>query len=347
MAFYIIYLFINHEIYVSLDMNIKFFFILLIAVCLKLQVDADTSNASQTINFVFVDENGMETDVHSNQLLLENNIVQKCCCSLTPQVDAISDTWTHWLWEQISLEEKIQQNIDAIDDAELDGVLRLAGYHMHLPEVGLCGNGELHGKVRITYVNGILNLQEDIINSAQLISETHGGTNVHYVFRPTLGWAWDLLKSSFVKCGYISQQAYDLAATWRNLIVDMGGVDGGGKIIHYAHSIGAADTYTAKLLLSPKELAMICVVTLGSPVFFPNGDFQSVTNYISVRDGVPYLRKLSVFSCEDYNLVYVGSYFGFPFMDHLLNNGTYRMVIEKLGQEFVDCYTCVRNPIES
>lgn len=216
--------------------------------------------------------------------------------------------------------------------------VRMSGYHNHPPEGGIYGKGEISNEVRITMINGILNLRDDAMNLAKLISDMHGGTNVHYVFRPTQGWAWDLLGSSGVKCGLISQQAKDLALEWKALIEEMGGVEGGGTIIHYAHSIGAADTYAAKYLLSPEELAMVSVVTFGCPIVFPNQGFKSVVNYASVRDFVPYLRLMGTLFEDEDNVVYIGSHFGIPLIDHLLNNESYRSVIEGLGQEFVNLY---------
>lgn len=217
--------------------------------------------------------------------------------------------------------------------------LNMAGfYYDEPPEIGIFGHGELHEKIRITLINGILNVREDAMATAKLFSQSHGGINIHFIFRPSLGWAWDILKSTLIKGGYISQQAQDVALAWRMMIREMGGVGGGGKIIHYAHSIGAADTLAAKQLMKPEELAMISVVTFGSPIVFPKGGFASVVNYASVRDFVPFLRKLRIFIEEDNNIIFLGSHFGVPFIDHLLDNTTYRTAIERLGQEFIESY---------
>lgn len=249
------------------------------------------------------------------------------------------NSWSGWAMEMLKFEENAHRNSDIISEGIFGTLaLRMAGYYDQAPEIGHFGSGEISDKVRITMVNGILCLQEDVLNAAQLISSTHGGTNVHYIFRPTQGWALDIIKSSLVKCGYVSQQAYDIALAWRALIAEMNAVDKGGKIIHYAHSIGAADTFAAKCLLLPEELDMISVITFGSPILFPSAGFHSVVNYASVRDFIPFLRKMAIVYNEDNNFVWVGSYLGIPFIDHLLNNGTYRSVLEDLGQQFVSNY---------
>lgn len=219
--------------------------------------------------------------------------------------------------------------------------LRMVGYYSQPPETGIYGNGELNDKIRITLVNGILNIRHDFMDSLKMVSETHGGVNVHYIFRPTEGWAWDLFKCTLVKCGVVSVQAKQLADTWKKLIQDMGGTEGGGMIIHYAHSIGGTDTYIAKHLLTPEEQKMIRVITFGSATMIPNTGFQSVINYVSRRDGVslfdPFTRLMGLFE-DDSNIIYVGTHLGVPLVDHLFDAHTYRTIMEGLGNEFTRLY---------
>ena len=219
--------------------------------------------------------------------------------------------------------------------------LHLIGFHDETPETGTIGSGEFDEKIRITFVNGILNIHADAIKSAQIISETHGGINVHYIYRPTLGWSWDMVKSIFVKSGYVFADTEMLANTWKNLIAEMGGTDGGGSIIHYAHSIGSADTYSAQLLLTPEEQKMIKVITFGSPSLHLNEGFLSVCHYISVRDVIPLMdisNRIGALFRGDEHIIPVGSYLGIPFVDHFLDSQTYRSVIESLGKEFMSLY---------
>ena len=75
----------------------------------------------------------------------------------------------------------------------------------------------------------------------------------------------------------------------------MGGIDGGGLIIHYAHSNGVVHTNNALRLLSPEEKAMIRIYTFGSPAVLTNHEAESVTNYISYRDGVSLLDPIGFF----------------------------------------------------
>lgn len=216
--------------------------------------------------------------------------------------------------------------------------LQFAGYYESQPIYGTLGQDELDEKVKITFINGILNVKEQFLANLQYLSEMHGGNKVHYVFRPTEGWTLDVFNCFLIKMGLLSANARMIASTWKNLIEEMGGVEGGGKIIHYAHSIGATDTYKAKDLLTPEEQKMIHVITLGSPTMIPNEGFANVSNYVSIRDGVCLLDPIGFFGGlfdSKGNVVYLGSLQGIPIIDHPLFMKTYIDAIQMLGEQFL------------
>jgi hypothetical protein len=223
--------------------------------------------------------------------------------------------------------------------------LKLAGYYQHDAECGSFGANDEIDKVRITLINGILNIQYDLQLNLNQLSSTHGNAKIHYVFRPTKGWMSDLIDCGKVKAGYTSPQAYLLAEKWKELIQEMGGVEGGGKILHYAHSIGGSDTYAAKKLLTPQEQKMIHVTTIGSPTIIPNEGFASVVNYVSKRDGVclfdptNYVGKLiNPNSNPETNIVYLGTFAGVPFIEHTLAAQSYDDILNVLGKRFQEEY---------
>jgi hypothetical protein len=224
--------------------------------------------------------------------------------------------------------------------------LVMAGYYNHPLEAGVFGFGEANDKVRITFINGILNRNRDCMETAHLISKTHGGINIHYIYRPTVGWANDLMGAVPVRFGSVTPQATLLANTWKELIAEMGGVDSGGVIIHYAHSIGASDTWNARTLLSPEEKSMIRVVTIGSPFMIHKDGLHSVVNYVSVRDGVSMLDPFGYFRGhydEDSNVVFLSSWReGLPIIDHPIYGSTYEALLHKLGADFVSTYGSVQ-----
>lgn len=236
--------------------------------------------------------------------------------------------------------------IQELAESYLDPLyLLMAGYYNHPLEAGIFGFGEASDKVRITFINGILNRNRDCMETAQLISKTHGGTNIHYIYRPTSGWANDLMAGVPVRFGMVTPQATLLANTWKELISEMGGVDSGAIIIHYAHSIGASDTWNARTLLSAEEKSMIRVITIGSPFLIHKDGLHSVVNYVSVRDGVSMLDPFGYYNGhydEDSNVVFLGKWCdGWPIIDHPIYTPTYTALLHKLGQEFTDSFGVV------
>lgn len=222
------------------------------------------------------------------------------------------------------------------------GYLQFAGFYQHQATCGNFGHGkEISDQARITFINGILNVRPDLQLSMHQMSLAHGGADIHYVFRPTGGWTRDILNSLIVKLGYVSPQARMLAEIWKKLIDEMGGPEGNGKIIHYAHSIGGTETYAAKSLLTPEEQKMIHVVTLGSPTMIPDSGFASVINYVSKRDGVCLLDPLGYLKgwfTENSNVKFLGSFFGMPFVEHPLDTDSYTEIIKALGEDFLKRY---------
>lgn len=215
--------------------------------------------------------------------------------------------------------------------------LLVAGYYNEPPEFGAYGEKEISDKVRITLSIGILNTRWDNIESLKMVSRAHGGAKIHYVYRPTEGWTWDVIKSSMVKWGHESLQAQQLAAIWKSLIREMGGPSNGGTIIHYAHSIGGTDTAVARELLTPEEQRMIHVTTMGSPTLIPDGGFASVTNYVSKRDFVCYLDPINYAQglLGSNNVIFIDTLLGVPFVDHPISSDSYTKIFEERGRIFV------------
>ena len=238
----------------------------------------------------------------------------------------------------------MQEEWDQIAEQVFDkSYLQFAGYYSYPIDSGSTPYGkELDDKVRITLINGILNVRYDLDTVVKVFSDSHGNVPIHYVFRPTEGWSKDLLTSTLSKFGFTSPYAKRLAETWKQMIQDMGGVGQGGKIIHYAHSIGATDTYVAKNLLTPEEQQMIHVIALGSPTMIPkNSGFGSTVNYVSKRDGVCLLDPIGYamgYFYQSSNIEWIGSLWGIPFVDHTLYSDSYGKVIKELGIEFIEMY---------
>ncbi|CRX37423.1 RHS repeat domain-containing protein [Estrella lausannensis] len=219
------------------------------------------------------------------------------------------------------------------------GLLGLAGFYGEKGEEGVYGQGEAASNVRITLINGISNIRSYLSESMEHILRTHGGANIHYIFRPTEGWCWDLMKAFLTKMGLVSTYAERLASKWKSLIREMGGVEGGGLIIHYCHSLGGSDTAQAANLLTPEERKMIRVFSFGSATMIPaTAGFESATNFVSLRDGVSLFDPLGIMYGifnDNSNVVFVGTIFGPPLIDHMLGSETYSEILRMLGLMFM------------
>jgi hypothetical protein len=222
-----------------------------------------------------------------------------------------------------------------------NAVFQMSGYYVHPAASGIYGTGEIHDKVRITLINGILNFPDTHLENLEIFSTAHFGINIHYIFRPSEGWSHDVIGCIFSKLGIVSDQAKTLAKTWKDLIQEMGGPEGGGTIIHYAHSIGGTETHSAKNLMTPEEQKLIRIYTIGSPTLIQQGGFQSVVNYVSKRDGVSFIDIAGYIQGlldPNSNVIYLDTYLGVPLIDHPLAVPAYRGIIEQLGREFIECY---------
>ncbi len=226
-----------------------------------------------------------------------------------------------------------------------DAFLQFHGYHKDgISHIGTYNpDHELNDNVRITFINGMLNGQKHLDASLEIISKAHGDSTIHYVFRATDGWTNDLLNSACVKfISYTSEQAYMLADLWKELIADLGGPENGCTIIHYAHSIGATDSWIAKSLLSKEEQQCIHVITIGSPTMIPHdAGFASVVNYVSKRDGVSIIFDtigcLNGWLYDDNNIYLLESDSILPW-DHYITAPGYSEIIRLLGENFVKIY---------
>lgn len=221
--------------------------------------------------------------------------------------------------------------------------LAYCGIYPQSAQSGVFGDGEIDAKVRISFAHGILNIRSDLVDNLRQLSITHGGVNIHYVYRPTEGFAWDILKCMAIKFGWVSPEAKEIVRMWKGLIEEMGGVEGGGKIIHYAHSLGGTDTYTALSFLTAEEQKMIDIRTIGSATLIPEEGYYTATNYVSKRDGVCLFDPVRYFKAKfkgNGNTVFVGDFWvlAVPFTDHPMSVDSYQEVIRALGQAFLETY---------
>lgn len=271
--------------------------------------------------------------------------------------DSIFGFWNHLeesasglgtaLKNELQLSDEFAASFEVLGDEWLGyHMMVLLGCRREQACTGVYGEKEINSKVRVTFINGILTTHDTLIECLDLISKSHGGVKVHYVFRPSEGFTWDvdrglMLKFGYELLGFRSKYAHMLADMWRGLIEEMGGVGGGGTIIHYAHSMGGTETDRARGLLTPEEQKMIRVITFGTLTIIRNHGFQSVVNHICVNDGVATVLDpfglIRNFFDPSSNVVWDDEEF-FPLWrwpwNHLLC-GAYRPAINESGRQFL------------
>ena len=208
---------------------------------------------------------------------------------------------------------------------------------------GIYGKGDVYEKTRITFINGILTTYDTLMENVQLISDSHGGMNVHYVFRPTEGWISDIKSAATIKLayqfGFRSIYCHMLVKMWKNLIKEMGGSEGGGVIIHYAHSLGGSDTDRARDLLTPEEQKMIRIITFGSVTLIRNQGYQNVTHYMSVNDALRFLDPTGLARnwFDPYSNIIWKDQLKLIMLpiDHFFAGPTYHSILIELGNQFL------------
>ena len=84
-----------------------------------------------------------------------------------------------------------------------------------------------------------------------------------------------------------------------------------------------------------QERKMIRVFSFGSATMIPSSiGFAHVTNFISMRDGITLFDPVGLIKAllnEDCNVVFAGSLYGPPLIDHMLASETYVKILRMLG----------------
>jgi RHS repeat-associated protein len=218
--------------------------------------------------------------------------------------------------------------------------LFLIGYKIDPPEVGIWGEFELSDQLRLTAINGILNSRADCIESVEYISQSMGGTRVHYVYHASQGYTQDLFKCVLAKFGFSTYRSTALADLWLSLSEEMGGIGQGGLIIHFAHSLGGADTLQASRSIPKGLKKMIRIITFGSASLIESDGFESATNYVCRRDIISFVASpinyMRSFWDDSLRVIFLGSFMSFPLVDHCFSNGYYNATCLILGPQFLE-----------
>ncbi len=203
------------------------------------------------------------------------------------------------------------------------------------------GSTQHYENITVTAVNGIVTIRDTAEHYAQLVSSYFGDQIVHFLHNSSEGIPADLSQALIAKAGFPTDNAELLAAKWRTIIAEGGGINSSTLIFHIAFSEGGAITEQALRLLTPAERKKIAVTTFGSASLFSSSLAGFVKHFVSVRDPVPltspinYLKAVfcNLFGLKS-NVEFVGSWFGIPLTDHGFTNKCYSAPMEEIGRHF-------------
>lgn len=193
------------------------------------------------------------------------------------------------------------------------------------------------------FTNGMGNSCAEMHKTSDNISATHGGVEVKNVYNASHGLLCDLLECAGQAMGLRTRSVDVMLQSIRDELQRMGP---DGKLHIYAHSQGGLITHNALKYLSDDQKKQIHVTTFGTAKLITDNKLGSVKNYVSTRDGVPYL--LNAFSLvkarfggkeavAQRNIEFLPSK-TFPIIDHPMNNSTYKDALENAGQRFQEQY---------
>ncbi len=167
-----------------------------------------------------------------------------------------------------------------------------------------------------------------------MISESHGNTFVHSLHCQTIGGVGDILEAGAGRLGFKYKAVHLTAGRWRELIAEMGGTEGGGKILHLAYSKGGITTDVALTMMSPAERNMIHVITFGTGRIISNREAGSAINYAKRGDLIP-MSDIARYSHLNPDLVFL------PGIGHTFSAPQYQGALGKHGEFFTREYGVV------
>ncbi len=177
----------------------------------------------------------------------------------------------------------------------------------------------------MSYMNGQCNTLYDAQEQMDVLSQLTGGMATGMVHKATHGFSFDLAESFWLKAGLRTDYVKVLARQLTEWASEA--QRNGTRHIHYCHSQATFHLYLAAPLIREDLRKFIDVVTFGAGKIIPNNLYGSTVNYIARRDGVPMTDTIAYIKClfgsKDYNVKWVGSYWGVPFVDHAMSGTSY------------------------
>ena len=200
------------------------------------------------------------------------------------------------------------------------------------------GSGEISDKLRVTDAGGINVKPSERRQNASRLSKFLGGINVHFTCFAPHGIIYDAIEWFCQRVG-IKTHAQEVYVQNISNQIQAVGLD--GTLLSWCHSRGGETTDNLKYYLSHEECMTMKVRSFGSAKQISSSDFGEAYNYVSKRDGIPFICDpigcIKGFCKMDPNIKieFLNSK-GIPGFDHFWNGKTYQDIMEQLGQVFQD-----------
>lgn len=181
--------------------------------------------------------------------------------------------------------------------------------------------GKILSGISHIFVNGIFNSCRNMHETSEQLSKSYGGMQVENVYNASHGVMCDLLECAGQALGIRTRSVDVMLETIRDELKQLGP---DGKLMISAHSQGGLITHCALKHLSEAEKAQIHVVTYGTAKVISDNSLGSAKNYISTRDGVPFLlNSFKIIQAglggNQSNIKFLQSK-RLPIIDHPINN---------------------------
>ncbi|GAB4188135.1 MAG: hypothetical protein Tsb0015_07760 [Simkaniaceae bacterium] len=183
-------------------------------------------------------------------------------------------------------------------------------------------------RLKITYINGIMNGEKDCLSTAKMISGFYKQAKVYYIFDPSEGFLKDTLSALNMLCFSLENPAVSqLADLWKRCLQE-----DNGEIVHYAHSRGGLVTKLALQQLSKQEKQRIHLRIFGSPAFFFDRSLGSIVHHINEKDCIPAVNLWRLCYAADHEITIPSSSDACCF-EHSIKDSSYSSSLKKFAAE--------------
>ena len=197
----------------------------------------------------------------------------------------------------------------------------------HFYEVGEKENP----KVRVNFINGILESKEKSENNAKIVSNALGGAKVHGVYNASQG-VHDIVEAGLGQLGVVTEPVDRLHESW-NAFFDQEGLDSDAILVQVCHSQGATHTRNALIGYDEEKRKRIHVIAVAPASYISNDLCGKVVHLVSNRDIVPLIHLKGARRCPETTVILERQKDTSP-LDHHLRETTYTQGLHEQLAEY-------------